>query len=73
MNKATKAVGVGLVAGGLLLAAPAGMAFADGALDSAVAMPRATFDGQFVHHDIFAMAARTRSTSRRTSRSSTAG
>jgi len=28
-----------------------------GALDSAVAMPRATFDGQFVHEDLFAMAA----------------
>jgi death-on-curing protein len=27
-----------------------------GALDSAVAMPRATFDGQFVHDDLFAMA-----------------
>ena len=28
-----------------------------GALDSAVATPRATFDGQFVHEDLFAMAA----------------
>lgn len=28
-----------------------------GALDSAVAMPRATFDGRFVHEDLFAMAA----------------
>lgn len=28
-----------------------------GALDSAVAMARATFDGQFVHEDLFAMAA----------------
>jgi death-on-curing protein len=28
-----------------------------GALDSAVAMPRATFDEQFVHEDLFAMAA----------------
>jgi death-on-curing protein len=28
-----------------------------GALDSAVAMPRATFDKQFVHDDLFAMAA----------------
>jgi death-on-curing protein len=28
-----------------------------GALDSAVAMPRATFGGQFVHEDLFAMAA----------------
>lgn len=28
-----------------------------GALDSAVAMPRATFDEQFVHEDPFAMAA----------------
>ncbi len=28
-----------------------------GALDSAVAMPRATFDGKFVHADLFAMAA----------------
>jgi death-on-curing protein len=28
-----------------------------GALDSAVAMPRATFDGQFVHEGPFAMAA----------------
>lgn len=36
MNKATKAVGVGLVASGLLLAAPAGMAFADNALGDAV-------------------------------------
>jgi death-on-curing protein len=26
-------------------------------LDSAVAMPRATFDGKFVHSDLFAMAA----------------
>jgi hypothetical protein len=36
MNNAAKAVGVGLVAGGLLLAAPAGMAFADSGLTSAV-------------------------------------
>lgn len=28
-----------------------------GALDSAVAMPQATFDGQYVHEDRFAMAA----------------
>jgi death on curing protein len=28
-----------------------------GALDSAIAMPRATFNGQFVHEDLFAMAA----------------
>lgn len=28
-----------------------------GSLDSAVAMPRATFDDQFVHEDLFAMAA----------------
>ncbi len=28
-----------------------------GALDSAVAMPRATFDAQFVHGNLFAMAA----------------
>lgn len=28
-----------------------------GALDSAVATPRATFDGQLVHEDLFAMAA----------------
>jgi death-on-curing protein len=28
-----------------------------GALDSAVAMPRATFGGEFVHEDLFAMAA----------------
>jgi hypothetical protein len=36
MNKAVKAVGVGLVAGGLLLATPAGIAFADGGLSDAV-------------------------------------
>jgi hypothetical protein len=36
MSHTTKAVGVGLVAGGLLLAAPAGIAFADSALTSAV-------------------------------------
>lgn len=28
-----------------------------GALDSAVSLPRATFDGQFVHEDYFVMAA----------------
>jgi death on curing protein len=28
-----------------------------GALDSAIAMPRTTFDGQFVHEDLLAMAA----------------
>ena len=28
-----------------------------GALDAAVALPRATFDGQLVHDDLFAMAA----------------
>lgn len=28
-----------------------------GALDSAIAMPRATFDGELVHEDLFAMAA----------------
>jgi len=36
MNNATKAIGVGFVAGGLLLAAPAGIAFADSGLTSAV-------------------------------------
>jgi hypothetical protein len=36
MNKAVKTVGVGFIAGGLLLAAPAGIAFADSALGSAV-------------------------------------
>ena len=35
-NELAKAAGVGLVAGGLLLAAPAGMAFADSALSDAV-------------------------------------
>lgn len=28
-----------------------------GSLESAIAMPRATFDGSFVHEDLFAMAA----------------
>lgn len=31
-NKAVRALGVGLIAGGMLVAAPAGMAFADGGL-----------------------------------------
>lgn len=42
-----------------------------GALESAVAMPRATFDGLFVHDDLFAMASAYAFTSRRISHSST--
>ena len=42
-----------------------------GLLESAVGMPRVTFGGQFVHEDLFAMAAAYASTSRRARPSST--
>ena len=43
-----------------------------GALESAIAVPFATFGGEFLHTCLFEMAAATRSTSPKTSRSSTA-